>query len=130
MTKSTTPGKSRKRAKSHADFPLFKHATGRWCKKVKGSFHYFGKVADDPDGQAALDLWLEQTDDLLAGRKPRPDYSGLTLEDLCNHFLHHKKLLVDSGELHDRTWKRYKACCEFLLKHLGRNCPGRQSSSR
>lgn len=80
-------------------------------------------MADDPDGQAALDLWLEQRDDLLAGRKPRPDYSGLPLEDLCNHFLHHKKLMVKSGELQDRTWKRYKACCEFLLKQLGRKCP-------
>ena len=41
-------------------------------KKVRGRFHYFGKVADDPDGQKALELWLAQKDDLLAGRKPRP----------------------------------------------------------
>lgn len=101
-------------------FPLFKHGSGRWCKKVRGHFRYFGKVADDPDGQAALDRWLKQKDDLLAGREPREDNSGLSLDDLCNQFLHHKKGRVTSGELSDRTWKRYEKCCEFVLAQLGR----------
>ena len=54
MSKSTTPKKPR------PDFPLFPHKTGRWAKKVRGRFAYFGKVANDPMGERAIHLWLEQ----------------------------------------------------------------------
>ena len=63
-----TSGKPRK---PHKDFPLFPHVTGRWAKKVRGKFACFGKVADDPHGKAAIALWLNQKDELLAGRTPR-----------------------------------------------------------
>ncbi len=53
-------------SKPRPDFPLFPHATGRWAKKVRGKLRYFGKVADDPHGEKALDLWLAQKDALLA----------------------------------------------------------------
>jgi len=59
-------GKPSKFKKPRPDFPLFPHATGRWAKKVRGKLRYFGKVADDPDGQAALAKWLNERDDLLA----------------------------------------------------------------
>jgi hypothetical protein len=57
--------------KPRPDFPLFPHAAGYWAKKVRGKRHYFGKVATDPKGEAALDLWLDQKHDLLAGRTLR-----------------------------------------------------------
>ena len=60
MAKSTRSRFTRK-----ADFPLWKHPSGRWCKKVRGKFCYFGKVADDPSGEAALRQWLDDRDDLL-----------------------------------------------------------------
>jgi hypothetical protein len=50
-----------KHKKPRKDFPLFPHARGYWAKKVRGRFCYFGKVADDPKGEAALHLWLDQT---------------------------------------------------------------------
>ena len=70
--------------KPRQDFPLFPHASGYWAKKVRGKLHYFGKVADDPKGEAALQLWLDQRDDLLAGRTPRSTPGdGLTVGTLC-----------------------------------------------
>jgi hypothetical protein len=49
-----------------------------------GKSHYFGKCADDPKGRDAINLWLDQKDDLLAGRTPRPTREGLTVETLSN----------------------------------------------
>ena len=64
-------------AKPRPDFPLFPHRNGRWAKKVRGKFCYFGKWADDPKGEAAEVLWKAQKDDLLAGRMPRTSTDGL-----------------------------------------------------
>ena len=106
--------------KPRPDFPLFPHATGRWAKKVRGKFHYFGRCAEDPGGVAALELWLEQKDDLLAGRKPRTPSNGLTLRHLCNHFLTNKESRVESGELSARTFAGYQETCQRLIGKFGK----------
>ncbi len=70
-TKAAASGKSNSANKSRKDFPLYIHkASGRWSKKVRGGTVYFTKVIDDPKGDAALDKWLKDKDDLLAGRTP------------------------------------------------------------
>ena len=73
MANSTRATARRKQSpkKPRADFPLFPHAAGYWAKKVRGKLIYFGKVADDPKGVAALKKWNDQKDDLLEGRQPR-----------------------------------------------------------
>ena len=114
MVKRSTSKRHRKTAKPHPDFPLFKHATGRWCKKVRSKFSYFGKVADDPEGQKALDLWLAQKDDLLAGRRPRVGREGLTVRDLLNQFLTSKLRLVESGEIVRRTFDNYRSTAKRI----------------
>lgn len=107
-------------AKPHKDFPLTAHPSGKWCKKVKGKIRYFGPVGD-PD--AALALWLEQKDDLLAGREPRPKgpASGPTIRTLANAFLGHKRKLIDAGELSVRSFEDYHRVCAGLFDYFGRD---------
>jgi integrase len=112
-TKRTRP------TKPYPDFPLFPHATGRWAKKIRGKFCYFGKVATDPKGQAALEQWLEQKDDLLAGRVPRPKVNGVTIRDLANRYLSAKRDLMENRELDPRTFAEMYACCERIGKAFG-----------
>jgi integrase len=114
---STTPPGGGKPAKPYPDFPLFPHATKRWAKKIRGKMHYFGPW-DDPDG--ALAKYLEQKDDLHAGRKPRQDTKGLMVKELANAFLNHKRDLRDGGELSPRMWAQYKETTDLLVKHLGK----------
>ncbi len=42
-------------------------------KRVLCKQHYFGKVADDPQGKRALAEWMRVKDYLLAGLEPPPD---------------------------------------------------------
>src|SRR5262245_13019535 len=81
------------------EFPLFPHGSGRWAKKVRGKLHYFGKTAPDPKGEKAIRLWLEQKDDLLAGRTPRGHTDGLSVAELCDRFLQAKDQQLDAGEI-------------------------------
>jgi integrase len=116
---SSTPAPSDKPAKPYPDFPLFPHATRRWAKKIRGRMYYFGPW-EDPDG--ALAKYLEQKDDLHAGKKPRPDTSGagVTIKDVANAFLNHKRGLLDAGELSPHTWVKYKTAAVFLVSHFGK----------
>lgn len=112
---------NRKATRMSTGFPLGQHkARGYWIKKVRGKVHYFGKIADDPDGQKALALWLEQKDDLLAGRTPRVSGDGLTLADACNRFMTHKTHRRDTGELAARSFEEYKKTCDRIIRVFGR----------
>jgi len=119
MANSTRKRKPRNHqsAKPHPDYPLTAHPSGRWCKKVRGKIHYFGPL-NDPD--AALAKWLREKDELLAGRVPRsPVPDGLTLKQLANSFLKHKRTLVTAGELSPRTLADNYRTCAAMIDHFG-----------
>ena len=59
---------STKPEKPHKDYPLYSHRNGQWAKKIRGKTHFFGPWIDP---QTALEKWLDEKDDLLAGRVPR-----------------------------------------------------------
>jgi integrase len=111
------PGIAGKPSKPYPDFPLFAHATGRWAKKIRGRFVYFGPWSD-PDG--ALAKYLEQKDALHAGKEPRPAPDALTVKALANAFLNHKLALVDSGELSPLTLGKYKQVAALVVTQFGK----------
>ncbi|TWU20358.1 tyrosine-type recombinase/integrase [Bythopirellula polymerisocia] len=115
MANSTKPTKPKK---PYPDFPLFPHATRRWAKKIRGKLHYFGRW-DAPD--AALSKYLDQRDDLHAGRVPRTDRDGLTIHQLCNRFIEAKNQQVDAGDITARTCQDYHTSCVKILKAFGKN---------
>lgn len=104
MAKSTQKTALRK---PRPDFPLFPHASGRWAKKVRGKFAYFGNVSDNPQGERALAKWPDKRDELLAGRVPRKNRDGLTVAGLCNAFLTDRNRRMDWGEITVRTFSEY-----------------------
>ena len=116
MPQVTANSSSGKPDKPYPDFPLFPHATKRWAKKIRGRLHYFGKWGD-PTG--ALALYQQQREDLHAGRTPRLPNGQLTVRDLLNRFLTAKQLLVDAGEITDRTFADYHSSCKRLGEQLG-----------
>jgi integrase len=118
MPQSTRSAAGDKPAKPYPDFPLFPHAAGVWAKKIRGRMHYFGPWSDP---KAALQKYLDERDDLHAGRKPRAaGAGGLTVRELCNRFLTSKKLLAESGEITPRTFSEYHASCEAVVAAFGR----------
>ena len=111
MAKSTAKRRQNKPAKPNKNFPLFPHQNGSWAKKVRGKLHYFDGWGDH---NAALQKWLDEKDDLLAGRTPRAQTGELTLKELADRFLTAKLNRVRTGELSDYSYRDYVV----VLQHM------------
>ena len=91
--------------KPYAEFPLFAHQNGQWAKKIKGKQWFFG-VWSDPD--TALAKYLDQVDEIQAGRDPRKtgvvrvSSNELSVSDLCSLFLERQESRVATGEITSR----------------------------
>jgi hypothetical protein len=106
--------------KPYPEFPLTRHPTRRWCKKIRGKLWNFGSFAEG--SEAALQRYKEQIDDIMAGRTPTArNKEGLRLLDLLIRFLHFKRGLVATGELTQRSWFDYHQTGERLLKVFGKD---------
>lgn len=103
------------------DWPLTANGNGQWSKKVRGRVHYFG-AWNDPE--AALSLWLDQKDDLLAGRKPRDrddDGGDVSVGELCYAFLANKSKKVAAGELTKKSLKEYERTADLIVEAFGKS---------
>src|SRR5580704_15729308 len=117
--------------KPYPEFPLSPHPSGYWQKKIRGKIHYFGRWAKrvngklvriDGDGwKEALELYKAVADDLHAGRTPRVKSDGLTVANLCNHFLTAKLRKQTSGEITARMFAEYKEITDILVAAFGKD---------
>jgi len=132
MLKSTT---STKPDKPRADWPMFAHASGRWCRKKFGRFYYFGKW-DDVEG--ADKKYKHDWPYIVEGRTPPPmpcedddDETGefyhdprkdgpLTIKKLCNIFLWSKGNSVITGDLSPLTARDYQRTTERVVDFFGK----------
>lgn len=110
--------KLEKPEKPYKDFPLFPHDSRQWAKKVRGKMHYFGSW-NDPI--AARDKWLDQKDDLLAGRIPREaPGDGLTVKRLIDLALESREAKVDTGERTRAHFEEMKSTALVVAEFFGR----------
>ena len=119
-TPATTPAKKATKkaaSKPYKGFPLFRHASGQWAKKVRGKLHYFGT-----DALQARDRWLAHKDDLLAGRTPAEAKADdcLSVERLCNLFMESREAKADTGEITRLTYDDYFETVKHLVAVFGR----------
>jgi integrase len=121
MAKSTKSRRATKSPKPYAGFPLTAHrGTGRWCKKHKGTTHYFGKL---DDWQAALAKYEREWPFIISGRAVPPEDAGeyCSVAILADEFLNAKRAKLDAGELSLGSFGDYIATCKRLVDHFGVN---------
>ena len=69
-------------------------------RRFAASFMYFGKWADDPKGEAALPSCGSTRRTIFSPAvHPAVHRDGLTVADLCNHFLTAKEQQRDAGDI-------------------------------
>jgi integrase len=107
-----SPEHSTRKARTH---PFTLHASGQYCKRVRGKLHYFGKNLD-----AALARWEAEKDDLLAGRLPRAVVEAVTIGFVCNTFLADRERKMKNGELSPHTWADYLRTCKAVVAAFGK----------
>ena len=104
--------------KPRENFPLSAANNGQWCKKIRGTIHYFG-VWGSPD--AAEAEYLRVREYLQAGRlPPKADDDSLRVSEMADEFLNAKRVLRESGELSPRSFRDYHAGCAQIVEHFGR----------
>jgi len=120
MVKSTKTAKKIKPKKPRKDFPLYAHNCGKWSKKIKGEFYYFG-TWNDPEG--ALQEYYDRIGSINSGRDilaAQATGNDLTMSGLCNQFLTSKKLQLETGELAERTFRDYFKTCSQIIDYFGK----------
>ena len=116
--------------KPYPEYPLSVHPSGRWCKKIRGTLRYFGRWGIRKNGEVttvdnfaeeaekALTAYLDQKDELHAGRPPKPKSNGVTIADVCNGFLGVKDDRLQSGELSSESFRDYHEVCKLITAYF------------
>jgi hypothetical protein len=115
-----------KPSKPHPDFPMYAHKNGQWAKKIKGKTWFFG-TWEDPD--AALQMYIDLRDEILAGRDPKrqrgvatPD--RITVADVVNDYLESLSGRKERGQVSERHFSDCVRTGKLIVKHFGRRVEG------
>ena len=125
FVRQSTRRRRHKPAKPNPSFPLTPHNNGQWCKKIRGKIRFFGIWAEP---EAALENYLRVAADLHAGREPRPSTvsaEGLTVKQLCNHYLTYQHRRSQAGEIGPRWFEDCRTVLDSFVSFAG---PGRLAS--
>jgi len=125
FVRQSTRRRRHKPAKPNPSFPLTPHNNGQWCKKIRGKIRFFG-IWEEPE--AALENYLRVAADLHAGREPRSSTisaEGLTVKQVCNHYLTYQHRRSQAGEIGPR-W--FEDCRTVLDNFVSFAAPGRLAS--
>jgi hypothetical protein len=93
-----------KPTKPRPEFALFPHSNGRGAKNIRGRCFYFGSWSA-PD--RALAKYLDQRDDLQAGRMPRRPSETSTMGELVNRWLEQADHGREAGDITPRMFGDY-----------------------
>jgi integrase len=108
-----------KPVKPNPSFPLTPHNNGQWCKKIRGKIRFFG-IWEEPE--AALENYLRVAADLRAGREPRSSTlsaEGLTVKQLCNHYLTYQHRRSQAGEIGPRWFEDCRTVLDNFVSFAG-----------
>lgn len=94
-----------------AKFPLLKHPNGQWYKGVKGRRYYFGAIADDPKGTAAIAEYDQRLPGILAGtdhlRRLAVASGGMVCGELMGKYVAACRVSLTAGTLAGKTFADY-----------------------
>ena len=104
---------TQKRKTRSDKFPLTRHPTGQYCKKIKGKMYYFGS-----DKQEALQRYIDQAAYLHGSNhnSQKPVDDSITLKQLCDMFLKYQFTKVKANAI---TAQHYNDQISSLNKQQG-----------
>lgn len=108
--------KSSKRKTRSDKFPLTRHATGQYCKKIKGKMYYFGS-----DKKEALQRYIDQAAYLHGSNhnSRRPVDDSMTLKQLCDMFLKYQFSKVKANAITAQHYNDQVSSLNKLMAFLG-----------
>ena len=103
---------TQKRKTRSDKFPLTRHPTGQYCKKIKGKMYYFGS-----DKKEALQRYIDQAAYLHGSNQnsQKPVNDSMTLNQLCDMFL---KYQFDRVKANTITAQHYNDQVSSLNKFI------------
>jgi integrase len=107
---------TQKRKTRSDKFPLTRHPTGQYCKKIRGKMYYFGS-----DKQEALQRYIDQAA-YLHGRNhnyQKPVNDSMTLKQLSDMFLKYQFAKVKANAITAQHYNDQVSSLNKLMAFLG-----------
>jgi integrase len=100
-------------------FPLTRHPTGQYCKKIRGKIYYFGS-----DKKEALQTYHDQATFLHGYNSSLQELANgnMTLSQLCDMYLKYQHTKLMANNLSVRHYNDQVGSLNKLKNFMGQNC--------